>query len=82
MFQLLEKNIVTFVKNQLKMFNRILTQDAESVDGLGEDEEVMNDEEREQKRGSSEAFLKMAVHFLKGMNHKELADDLQRSKRV
>lgn len=80
-FQLLEKKIVKFVKSHLKMFHRVLTQDAESVEGLGEDEEVMNDEEKEHRRSSSEAFLKITVHFLKGMKHRELADNLQRSKK-
>lgn len=64
------------------MFHTVLTQDAESIEGLGEDEKVMNDEEKEQRRSSSEAFLKITVLFLQRMKHGELADSLKKSKKL
>ncbi|XP_071354973.1 NLR family CARD domain-containing protein 3-like isoform X2 [Trachinotus anak] len=77
-FMLLEKTIVTFVKNELKMFRRVLTPDyVESVEGQREDKEVMNSDKEEQKRSSSKAFLKITLHFLKRMKLEVLADILQ-----
>ncbi|XP_023268759.1 NLR family CARD domain-containing protein 3-like isoform X1 [Seriola lalandi dorsalis] len=76
-FTLLEKNIVTFVKNELKMLQRFLTPDyAESVEGQRNDEEVMNKEEQEQ-RSTSKAFLKITQHYLRRMKQEVLADILQ-----
>ncbi|KAM9345478.1 NLR family CARD domain-containing protein 3-like [Symphorus nematophorus] len=41
------------------------------------DEEVLDSEEEEQKRGSREALLKITLHFLRRMKQGELADCLQ-----
>ncbi|XP_022605853.1 NLR family CARD domain-containing protein 3-like isoform X3 [Seriola dumerili] len=77
-FTLLEKNIVTFVKHELKMLQRFLTPDyAESVEGQRNDEEVMHNEEQEQRRSTSEAFLKITLHYLRRMKQEALADVLQ-----
>ncbi|XP_039665430.1 NLR family CARD domain-containing protein 3-like [Perca fluviatilis] len=65
-FMLLEENIVTFVKNELKKIQKILR----------EDEEVLEGEDQEQ-RSSREAFLKITLHFLRRMKQDELADFLQ-----
>ncbi|KAM9359092.1 uncharacterized protein ABDE67_002236 [Symphorus nematophorus] len=70
-FKLLEENIVSFVKDELKKFQRVL-----------KDEEVLHGEDEEQEKSSREAFLKITLHFLRRMKQGELADCLQRSKRI
>uniref|UniRef100_UPI003AADEA46 protein NLRC3-like isoform X8 n=1 Tax=Centroberyx gerrardi TaxID=166262 RepID=UPI003AADEA46 len=77
-FMLLEENIVTFVKNELKRFQRVLSPDyPECLERQREDEEVVDGEEEEQRRSSREAFLKITLHFLRRMKQEELADSLQ-----
>ncbi|XP_067357051.1 NACHT, LRR and PYD domains-containing protein 12-like isoform X2 [Channa argus] len=65
-FMLLEDNIVTFVKNELKKMQK----------SLREDEEVLDGEDEEQRRSSRESFLKITVNFLRRMKQEELADCL------
>ncbi|XP_028428213.1 NLR family CARD domain-containing protein 3 [Perca flavescens] len=69
-FMLLEENIVTFVKNELKKIQKVLSPDypeCSKSQREGEDEEQMN---------SREAFLKITLHFLKRMKQDELAERL------
>uniref|UniRef100_A0A671VMW7 B30.2/SPRY domain-containing protein n=1 Tax=Sparus aurata TaxID=8175 RepID=A0A671VMW7_SPAAU len=78
LFQCLEQNIVTFAKNELKKFQKVLSPDyPECLEGQREDEEVINDEEEEQRRNSKEAFLKFTLQFMRRMKLEELADSLQ-----
>ncbi|XP_078142470.1 protein NLRC3-like isoform X4 [Centroberyx gerrardi] len=77
-FMLLEENIVTFVKNELKRFHRVLSPDyPECSERQREDEEVVDGEEEEQRRSSREDFLQITLHFLRRMKQEELADSLQ-----
>ncbi|XP_071378585.1 NLR family CARD domain-containing protein 3-like [Centroberyx affinis] len=77
-FMLLEENIVTFVKNELKRFQRVLSADyPECSERQREDEEVVDGEEEEQRRSSRKAFLKITLQFLRRMKQEELADSLQ-----
>uniref|UniRef100_UPI0037E7D608 NLR family CARD domain-containing protein 3-like n=1 Tax=Semicossyphus pulcher TaxID=241346 RepID=UPI0037E7D608 len=78
-FMLLEENIVSFVKNELKEIKRGLSPDyPECLESQREDEEVLDSEEEEQRRSSSrEAFVKITLHFLRRMKQEELADCLQ-----
>ena len=77
LFQLLEDNIVTFVKNELKKIQKVLSS------GYPEClESQREDEEEEQRKSSREAFLKITLHFLRRMKQEELADCLQSSKRI
>ncbi|XP_044043417.1 NACHT, LRR and PYD domains-containing protein 3-like isoform X1 [Siniperca chuatsi] len=63
-FMLLEENIVTFVKNELKKMQKVLSSDyPECLESQREDEEVLDGEEEEQRRSSREAFLKITLHF-------------------
>ncbi|XP_061584773.1 NLR family CARD domain-containing protein 3-like [Cololabis saira] len=72
-FQLLEDNIVLFVKNELKKIQKGLSPDyPESL------EHVLEGEDEEQ-RSSREAFVKITVNFLRKMKQGELAEHLQRS---
>ncbi|CAK6982152.1 NLR family CARD domain-containing protein 3-like [Scomber scombrus] len=77
-FMLLEENIVTFVKNELKRVQRGLSpDDPECLESQSEDEEVLDGEEEEQRRSSRDAFLKITLHFLRRMKQEELAERLQ-----
>ncbi|XP_061582035.1 NACHT, LRR and PYD domains-containing protein 1 allele 2-like isoform X2 [Cololabis saira] len=72
-FQLLEEDIVMFVKNELKKIQRGLGPDyPESLEYLleGEDEE---------QRSSRDAFVKITVNFLRRMKQENLAERLQRT---
>uniref|UniRef100_A0A3B3BVD0 NACHT domain-containing protein n=1 Tax=Oryzias melastigma TaxID=30732 RepID=A0A3B3BVD0_ORYME len=73
LLQLLEDNIVTFVKKELKKIQKILSQ--------REDEEELEDEDEEQ-RSSRESLMKITENFLRRMKQEELADRLQNSKRI
>ncbi|KAL7370081.1 hypothetical protein ABVT39_018466 [Epinephelus coioides] len=77
-FMLLEENILTFVKNELKKIQKVLGSDyPECLESQTEDEEVLEGEDEEQRRSSREAFLKITLHFLRRMKQEELADCLQ-----
>ncbi|XP_073351654.1 protein NLRC3-like [Pagrus major] len=74
----LEENIVTFVKNELKKVQKVLSSDSpEYLESQREDEEVLDGKDEEQRRSSREAFLKITLHFLRRMKQEELADCLQ-----
>uniref|UniRef100_UPI003AB0F073 NACHT, LRR and PYD domains-containing protein 3-like n=1 Tax=Centroberyx gerrardi TaxID=166262 RepID=UPI003AB0F073 len=76
-FMRLEENIVTFVKNELKRFQTVLSPDyPECSERQREDDEVVSGDEEEQ-RSSREAFLMITLHFLRRMKQEELADSLQ-----
>ncbi|XP_076579396.1 NACHT, LRR and PYD domains-containing protein 3-like isoform X1 [Chaetodon auriga] len=78
MFMLLEENIVSFVRNELKKIKTVLSPDyPECLESQGEDEEVLDGEDAEQRRSSREAFLKITQHFLRRMKEEELAERLQ-----
>ncbi|XP_027132011.1 NLR family CARD domain-containing protein 3-like [Larimichthys crocea] len=77
-FTLLEENIVSFVKNELKKIRKNLSpDDPECLESQREDEEVLDGEDEEQRRSSRESFLKITLDFLRRMKQKELADCLQ-----
>uniref|UniRef100_UPI003AABAF0B protein NLRC3-like n=1 Tax=Centroberyx gerrardi TaxID=166262 RepID=UPI003AABAF0B len=73
-FMLLEENVVTFVKNELKRFQRVLSPDCSDRQTV--DEEMVDGEEEEQRRNSREAILKITLHFLRSMKQDKLADSL------
>uniref|UniRef100_A0AAZ1XKU4 NACHT domain-containing protein n=1 Tax=Oreochromis aureus TaxID=47969 RepID=A0AAZ1XKU4_OREAU len=60
---LLEDNIITFVKNELKKIQKVLSPDYPEC--------------LESQRSSREAFVKITVDFLRRMKQEELADRLQ-----
>uniref|UniRef100_A0AAQ4S0I0 NACHT domain-containing protein n=1 Tax=Gasterosteus aculeatus aculeatus TaxID=481459 RepID=A0AAQ4S0I0_GASAC len=69
---LLEENILTFVKNELKKIQKVVNSDyPECLEK--EDGEVLDEEQRR----SREAFVKISVHFLRRMKQEELAERLQ-----
>ncbi|KAM4730037.1 protein NLRC3-like isoform 2-T2 [Anableps anableps] len=77
-FMLLEDNIVTFVKNELKKIQKVLSPgDPECSESQRDDEEVLEGEDDEQRRSSREAVMKITLNFLRRMKQEELADRLQ-----
>ncbi|KAM3864006.1 protein NLRC3-like [Diretmus argenteus] len=77
-FKLLEENIVTFVKNELKTFQMALSPDyPECLERQREEEDEGDGEEKEQRRCSRESLLKIALHFLRRMKQEELANSLE-----
>ncbi|CAK6983908.1 NLR family CARD domain-containing protein 3-like [Scomber scombrus] len=77
-FMLLEENIVTFVKNELKKMQKVLSPDyPECSVSQREDEEVLDSEEEKQRSSSREAFLKITLHFLRSMKQEKLANCLE-----
>lgn len=79
-FQLLEENIITFVKNELKGFKKLLN--SKWLEKNKEEEAMIDNEEKEHRRSSREAFLKISLNFLRRMKQDKLADSLQSSKRL
>ncbi|XP_074533253.1 NLR family CARD domain-containing protein 3-like [Halichoeres trimaculatus] len=71
MLMLLQENIISFVKRELKKIQRALSPDYPECF-----ESQMEGEDEEQRR-SREAFLKITLHFLRRMKQEELADCLQ-----
>ncbi|XP_078786983.1 NLR family CARD domain-containing protein 3-like isoform X2 [Oryzias latipes] len=67
-FLLLEDNIVTFVKKELKKIQKLLSHREEEEELEAEDEE---------QRSSRESVMKITVNFLRRMKQDELADGLQ-----
>ncbi|TNN31135.1 Protein NLRC3 [Liparis tanakae] len=77
-FKLLEKNIVIFMKSELKKMQKALNPDyQEGSAGWEDGEEVLDGADEEQIRSSGEAFLKITLNFLRRMEQEELADCLQ-----
>ncbi|KAM3869118.1 uncharacterized protein ACN63O_006501 [Diretmus argenteus] len=72
-FMLLEENIVTFVKNELKRFQMVLCSDYPEC--LERQDEV--DGEEEEQRRSRESLLNITLNFLRRMKQEQLADSLQ-----
>uniref|UniRef100_A0A669BG51 B30.2/SPRY domain-containing protein n=1 Tax=Oreochromis niloticus TaxID=8128 RepID=A0A669BG51_ORENI len=69
-FMLLEDNIITFVKNELKKIQKVLSP--------GYPECLESQREDDEQRSRREAFVKITLDFLRRMNEEELADRLQR----
>ncbi|XP_026197662.1 NLR family CARD domain-containing protein 3-like [Anabas testudineus] len=77
-FMLLEDNIVSFVRRELKTFRRVLsTDDQESFITQSEDEDLGGDEDEEKRRCIKKSFLKITLNFLRRMKQEDLADCLQ-----
>ncbi|XP_035984599.1 NLR family CARD domain-containing protein 3-like [Fundulus heteroclitus] len=77
-FMLLEDNIVTFVKKELKKIQKVLSpDDPDCSESQRDDEEVLEGEDEEQRRSSREALMKITLNFLRRMKQEELADRLQ-----
>ncbi|XP_052364606.1 LOW QUALITY PROTEIN: NLR family CARD domain-containing protein 3-like [Oncorhynchus keta] len=70
---------MTFVKNELKMFKRILSPELpEGFESQKQDKEVVDAEDEKQESSAREGALKITLHILRKMNQKELADTLEK----
>ncbi|XP_071223472.1 NLR family CARD domain-containing protein 3-like isoform X2 [Salvelinus alpinus] len=80
-FSLLEQNIVTLVKKELKRFKTMLSSDLpEGFESLQrEGEEVVDSEDEKQECSAREGALKSTLHVVRNINQKELADTLEKS---
>ncbi|MEQ2227388.1 hypothetical protein ILYODFUR_037288, partial [Ilyodon furcidens] len=73
---LLEDNMVTFVKKELKKIQKVLSlDDQQCSESQKKYEEVLEGEE--ERRSSREALIKITLIFLRRMKQEELADRLQ-----
>ncbi|XP_030578148.1 NACHT, LRR and PYD domains-containing protein 3-like [Archocentrus centrarchus] len=72
-FMLLEDNITTFLKNELKKIQKVLNPDYPEC--LENDDELGGEDE--EQKSSREAFVKITLHFLRRMKQEELAERLQ-----
>ncbi|KAK6291425.1 hypothetical protein J4Q44_G00381910 [Coregonus suidteri] len=71
---------MTFVKNELKMFKRILSPELpEGFESQKQDKEVVDAEDEKQESSAREGALKITLHVLRKMNQKELADTLEKN---
>ncbi|XP_052365098.1 NLR family CARD domain-containing protein 3-like isoform X8 [Oncorhynchus keta] len=78
-FSLLEEKIMTFVKNELKIFKRILSPELpEGFESQKQDKEVVDAEDEKQESSAREGALNITLHILRKMNQKELADTLEK----
>ncbi|KAL0992591.1 hypothetical protein UPYG_G00095460, partial [Umbra pygmaea] len=78
-FSVLEQNIMTFIKKELKRFKTILSSDLpECFEGQRKDEEVVDSEDGKQESSAKEGALKITLHFLRNMNQEQLADTLEK----
>uniref|UniRef100_A0A3Q1BUY8 B30.2/SPRY domain-containing protein n=1 Tax=Amphiprion ocellaris TaxID=80972 RepID=A0A3Q1BUY8_AMPOC len=74
---LLEENIISYVKNEMKKIQKVLSPDYPECLESQEEEEELEGEDEEQRRSSRESFLKITLHFLRRMKQDQLADCLQ-----
>uniref|UniRef100_A0A6Q2YEI4 B30.2/SPRY domain-containing protein n=1 Tax=Esox lucius TaxID=8010 RepID=A0A6Q2YEI4_ESOLU len=80
LFQVLEQNIITFVKKELKRFKTMLSSDLpEGFKSQREDDKGVDPEDKKQERSAKEGTLKITLHFLRHMKQKELADTLEKN---
>ncbi|XP_032426066.1 NACHT, LRR and PYD domains-containing protein 5-like [Xiphophorus hellerii] len=77
-FMLLEDNIVTFVKKELKKIQKVLSADYPEHSESQRDDEGLEGDDEEQRRSSREAVMKITLNFLRRMKQEKLADCLQR----
>ncbi|XP_067091751.1 protein NLRC3-like isoform X4 [Osmerus mordax] len=77
-FTVLEETVIRFVKEELKRMKRILSPDfPEGLESQREDQEVVDPEYQKQESSARKGALKITLHVLRNMNHKELADTLE-----
>lgn len=67
------------MKNELKKYRKKLNSDFQPCSEGGEEE---GDDDQEQVRSTSQAFLEIAQNFLRRMKQAELAECLQSGKNV
>ncbi|XP_032408483.1 NLR family CARD domain-containing protein 3-like isoform X2 [Xiphophorus hellerii] len=77
-FMLLKENIVTFVTNELKKIQKVLSPEDPEWSECERDDEELEGENEEQRKSSREAVMKITINFLRRMKQEELVERLQR----
>ncbi|KAL0985341.1 hypothetical protein UPYG_G00155700 [Umbra pygmaea] len=78
-FRLVEENIITLVKSELKRFEEVLNPYCEIQT---EDKQVLGTKDQEKQNSAREAALKITLHVLMEMDQKEVADTLEKMVRA
>ncbi|KAJ7990039.1 hypothetical protein DPEC_G00310720 [Dallia pectoralis] len=79
-FNSLEQKIITYVKNELKKYKRMLISDVPKGFGDQKDnEDLFNSEDESQKSSAKEGALQITLYVLRNMDQKELADTLEKN---
>ncbi|XP_023144806.3 NLR family CARD domain-containing protein 3-like [Amphiprion ocellaris] len=76
-FMLLEDNMVTFVKKELKKMQKVVSPDYPECSESQREDEYELEGDDEDKRNSREMFQQITVFFLRKMKQEKLADCLQ-----
>ncbi|XP_023193644.1 NACHT, LRR and PYD domains-containing protein 4E-like [Xiphophorus maculatus] len=77
-FMLLENNIVTFVKNELKKIQKVLSPDYTQCSESQRDDDGVLEGDEEEQRSSREGLMKITLNFLRRMKQEKLAERLQK----
>uniref|UniRef100_A0A3B5R824 NACHT domain-containing protein n=1 Tax=Xiphophorus maculatus TaxID=8083 RepID=A0A3B5R824_XIPMA len=75
---LLENNIVTFVKNELKKIQKVLSPDYTQCSESQRDDDGVLEGDEEEQRSSREGLMKITLNFLRRMKQEKLAERLQK----
>ncbi|KAK2855815.1 hypothetical protein Q5P01_004550 [Channa striata] len=77
-FMILENNIMSFVRKELKKFQEVLNPDYKQCSDIqSEAKDIEDDKDEENIRSCRESFVKITVNFLRRMKQDGLADCLQ-----
>ncbi|KAM4711217.1 NLR family CARD domain-containing protein 3-like isoform 1-T3 [Anableps anableps] len=76
-FMELERNMITFLRNELKKIQKVLSPGYPEGSETQKVDEVVLECEDEEQRSSTEALLKIMVFFLRRMKQEALAERLQ-----
>lgn len=82
-FQALKSEIFTFIGKELKKIQRVLSSDCpEDLENQLEDGDLLEDEDKDERRSTRDAVVKITMYFLMRMKQERLADCLQKSKQI
>ncbi|XP_013767730.1 protein NLRC3-like [Pundamilia nyererei] len=76
--QVLKSEIFTFIGKELKKIQRVLSSDcSEDLENQLEDGDLLEDEDKDERRSTRDAVVKITMYFLMRMKQERLADCLQ-----
>lgn len=80
---MLKSEIFTFIGKELKKIQRVLSSDCpEDLENQLEDGDLLEDEDKDERRSTRDAVVKITMYFLMRMKQEQLADCLQKSKQI
>ncbi|XP_039907395.1 NLR family CARD domain-containing protein 3-like isoform X1 [Simochromis diagramma] len=78
-FRVLKSEIFTFIGKELKKIQRVLSSDCpEDLENQLEDGDLLEDEDKDERRSTRDAVVKITMYFLMRMKQERLADCLQK----